>query len=67
MRRIARLPLGERSLFDVSADSSLAGQVPTHEAICPAEGKIQLQRRRSWCITTDPEFGPKAADVVVCT
>src|SRR3954468_15382173 len=26
---------------------------------------IQLQRRRSWCITTDPEFGPKAADVVV--
>lgn len=25
--------------------------------------KIQLQRRRSWCISTDPEFGPKAADV----
>ena len=25
---------------------------------------IQLQRRRSWCITTDAEFGPKAADVV---
>ena len=25
---------------------------------------IELQRRRSWCITTDPEFGPKAADVV---
>jgi len=25
---------------------------------------IQLQRRRSWCITTDPEFGQKAADVV---
>ena len=25
---------------------------------------IQLQRRRNWCITTDPEFGPKAADVV---
>jgi hypothetical protein len=25
--------------------------------------KIQLQRRRSWCILTDPEFGPKAADV----
>src|SRR5215470_697837 len=25
---------------------------------------IQLQRRRSWCISTDPEFGPKAADVV---
>jgi transposase len=26
--------------------------------------KIQLQRRRSWCISTDPEFGPKSADVV---
>ena len=25
---------------------------------------IQLQRRRSWCITIDPEFGRKAADVV---
>jgi len=26
--------------------------------------QIQLQRRRSWCISTDSEFGPKAADVV---
>ena len=26
--------------------------------------QICLQRRRSWCISTDPEFGPKAADVV---
>ena len=26
--------------------------------------RICLQRRRSWCISTDPEFGPKAADVV---
>jgi len=25
---------------------------------------ICLQRRRSWCISTDPAFGPKAADVV---
>ncbi len=25
---------------------------------------ICLERRRSWCITTDPEFGPKAADIV---
>jgi len=28
------------------------------------EQRIQLQRKRSWCISTDPEFGPKAADVV---
>ena len=25
---------------------------------------IQLQRRRSWCVSTDPEFGKKAADIV---
>lgn len=25
---------------------------------------IQLQRRRSWCVSTDPEFAEKAADVV---
>ena len=25
---------------------------------------IHLQRRRSWCISTDPEFTPKAADIV---
>ena len=25
---------------------------------------ISLARRRSWCISTDPEFGPKAADII---
>lgn len=25
---------------------------------------VQLQRRRSWCISTDPQFAQKAADVV---
>ena len=25
---------------------------------------IQLQRRRSWCISTDPEFASKSADIV---
>jgi transposase len=25
---------------------------------------ICLERRRSWCISTDPEFAPKAADIV---
>lgn len=28
------------------------------------EKKIKLQRKRSWCISTDPQFGQKAADVV---
>lgn len=26
--------------------------------------RIHLRRRRSWCISTDPEFAPKAADIV---
>ena len=25
---------------------------------------IHLQRRRSWCLSTDPEFAPKAADII---
>jgi len=25
---------------------------------------IQLQRRRTWCVSTDPEFAAKAADVI---
>lgn len=25
---------------------------------------IQLQRRRGWCLSTDPEFAPKAAEIV---
>jgi transposase len=28
------------------------------------EQRISLQRRRSWCISTDPEFASKAADIV---
>ena len=39
--------------------------VPEHQvyAVLRKHG-IQLQRRRSWCISTDPEFAAKAADVV---
>jgi len=25
---------------------------------------IHLQRRRSWCVSTDPEFAPKSADII---
>ncbi len=25
---------------------------------------LHLDRRQSWCVSTDPEFGPKAADIV---
>jgi transposase len=29
-----------------------------------SQAGIQLARRRSWCISTDPQFGPQAADIV---
>jgi transposase len=29
-----------------------------------AQQRISLRRRRSWCISTDPEFAQKAADIV---
>lgn len=45
--------------------SQALGDVPEHHvyAVLRKHG-IQLQRRRSWCISTDPEFAAKAADVV---
>jgi transposase len=41
------------------------GDVPAHVVweVLRTHG-IQLQRRRSWCISTDPEFAPKAAEIV---
>ncbi len=41
------------------------GDIPAHQvwAILQKHG-IQLQRRRSWCISSDPEFAPKAAEIV---
>jgi len=41
------------------------GDVPAHHVwqVLRRRG-IQLQRRRSWCLSTDPEFAQKAADIV---
>ena len=41
------------------------GDVSEHEVwrVLRRQG-IQLQRRRSWCVSTDPEFAAKAADIV---
>jgi transposase len=44
-----------RALGDVSVDE--VGRVLRRN-------KIHLHRRRSWCVSTDPEFAPKAADIV---
>lgn len=48
-------PLLARVLKDVSDDH--VWRILRQYDIC-------LERRRSWCISTDPEFGPKAADIV---
>lgn len=48
-------PLVARALGDVSDDQ--VWRILRKYKIC-------LERRRSWCISTDPEFGPKAADIV---
>jgi len=48
-------PLLAEALGDVSTD---------HVWRILRKLQIQLQRRRSWCIGTDTEFGPKAADAV---
>jgi transposase len=48
-------PLVAAALGDVSDDQ--VWRILRKYDIC-------LERRRSWCISTDPEFGPKAADVV---
>ena len=41
------------------------GNVSKHQVwrVLRSEG-IHLQRRRSWCISTDPQFAAKAADIV---
>jgi transposase len=48
-------PLLAQSLGNVS-DDQVWRVMRTHG--------IQMQRRRAWCISTDPEFAPKAADIV---
>ena len=48
-------PLVSKALGDVSADA-VWRILRRHQ--------IHLQRRRSWCESTDPEFAPKAADIV---
>ena len=41
------------------------GDVPAHVVWAVLrKQRIQLQRRRSWCVSTDPQFAQKAADIV---
>ena len=42
---------------------NLDASVPAVWRVLRGEG-IYLERRRSWCVSTDKEFAPKAANVV---
>ncbi len=45
--------------------SQALGDVSTHQVWrVLRRHRIQLQRRRSWCLSTDPQFAEKAADIV---
>ena len=58
-------PPAGRAVWTARLLAKALGEVPRHHIwrILHSHG-IQLQRRRSWCSSTDPEFAPKAADIV---
>lgn len=53
------------SIWTGSLVATRLGDVSSHQVwrVLRLHG-IHLQRRRSWCISTDPEFAAKAADIV---
>ena len=56
-------PKGQATWDGTSVASALGISVHKVWRVLRTEG-ICLQRRRSWCVSTDPEFASKAADVI---
>ncbi len=56
-------PKGQSSWDGQSLANVLGVKKSSVYEILSAEG-IQLQRMRSWCMSTDPEFAPKSADII---
>jgi transposase len=58
-------PPGGFATWTGSLVAKRLGDVSKHQ-VWRVLGKhdIHLQRRRSWCISTDPQFAPKAADII---
>ncbi len=56
-------PVGQASWDGPAVARAVEGSVHAVWRVLRREG-ICLQRQRSWCISTDPEFVPKAADIV---
>jgi len=56
-------PKGQAAWDGVSLARALGVKKSSVYALLAKDG-IQLQRSRSWCVSTDPEFATKAADVI---
>ena len=57
------VPQGQSSWDGATLAAALAVSDDAVWRVLRKEG-IQLQRMRSWCVSTDPEFAAKAADVI---
>ncbi len=57
-------PAGHASWTGSLVAQALGDVSPSHVWRVLRRHGIHLQRRRSWCISTDPEFAAKAADIV---
>ncbi len=56
-------PVGQATWDGPAVARAVQGSVHAVWRVLRREG-ICLQRQRSWCVSTDPEFVPKAADIV---
>jgi transposase len=56
-------PKGQAVWDGASLAKATGASKSSVHALLAAEG-IQLQRMRSWCVSTDPEFAAKAADLI---
>jgi transposase len=56
-------PIGQASWDGASLAQTLGVSDDTVWRLLRKEG-IQLQRHRSWCVSTDPEFAMKSADII---
>ena len=57
-------PAGYATWSGVLLSQALGDVSPHHVWRILRRHGIHLQRRRSWCVSTDPEFAQKAADIV---
>jgi transposase len=56
-------PRGQASWDGLTLAKAVGAKKSTVYALLQKDG-IQLQRTRSWCVSTDPQFAAKAADIV---